>query len=283
MGASKEEYLQRGTYLIPISSLEGVQVKPKEIKCLDSTTGEELSCRVYDRKFYHLKAALFFIGADVVHKTKDIVSAENHVFVFSNASYGDLLQYIREKKRLKEMETASLFRQIVELVKNAHSCGIALRDVKLEKFVFEDTKRTVLSLHYLDDAQLMDPSGLLSGRCACLNYVCPEMLQPGNYSGKAADLWSLGVILYTLLVGQYPFFDSSTQRLFFKVRSGYYQVPEYVSELARSLIHCLLTYGPASRMPARDVLDHPWFKHASDDSLVGSGPNRTNQDQIVPS
>lgn len=146
--------------------------------------------------------------------------------------------------------------------------------------------RTTLSLHYLDDAQLMEPSGLLADRHGCPAYVCPEMLQPGSYSAEAADLWSLGVILYTLLVGHYPFFDSSTQNLFSKVRSGCYQVPEHVSELARSLISSLLAYEPGSRVSASEILEHPWFKDASDDTFLVALSNNASllhlKDQTVP-
>ena len=123
----------------------------------------------------------------------------------------------------------------------------------------------------------MDSSGQLSERHGCPAYVCPEMLQPGNYSGKAADLWSLGVILYTLLVGRYPFFDSSPQRLFSKVRSGYYEVPENISPLARSLISSLLAHEPHKRVLTEVILEHPWFTHASDQEMF----LRTH-DQTVP-
>lgn len=132
----------------------------------------------------------------------------------------------------------------------------------------------------------MDASGLLADRHGCPAYVCPEMLQPGSYSGRAADLWSLGVILYTLLVGHYPFFDISTQNLFSKVRGGYYQVPDHVSELARSVIGSLLAYDPSSRVPAWAILTHPWFTLVTEESftpvLTHSVGHPHYKDQTVP-
>ena len=134
-----------GKYLVPLS-LRDSEPSPHPLTsqaCLDSTTGEELSCRVYDLKWFQSKAALFSIGSGVagVHKTRDVLFTNNRAFIFSDKHYGDLHQYLQEKKKLKEVEAASLFSQIVDLVREAHSCGIALRDIKLKKFVFVDARR----------------------------------------------------------------------------------------------------------------------------------------------
>lgn len=134
----QEPVVPVGKYLIPLSALEG---EPTSSTCLDGATGEELSCRVYDRRFFQSKAALFSAGVRGVHGTREVLLTDSHAFVFSNLSYGDLHQYLREKKKLKEKEAASLFSQIVGLVREAHSRGIALRDIKLKKFVFEDVSR----------------------------------------------------------------------------------------------------------------------------------------------
>ena len=143
-------------------------------------------------------------------------------------------------------------------------------------------------MQHLDDAQVMPSSGQLADRHGCPAYVSPEMLQSGSYSGHAADLWSLGVILYTLLVGHYPFFDSSPLHLFSKVRSGYYHVPDNVSVLVRSLISSLLAYEPGRRVSAWSVLEHPWFKHTVDVNFTAIPPIASSSsyfhhdDQTVP-
>ena len=137
---------------------------------------------------------------------------------------------------------------------------------------------TTLRLHTLDDAHLHNGSDILTDRHGCPAYICPEMLLPGSYSGQAADLWSLGVILYTLLVGHYPFFDTNPQMLFTKIRSGNYGVPEGVSRLGRNVISSLLAYDPARRVPAEILLHHPWFEKATDEPLLPA----PLADQTVP-
>ena len=139
---------------------------------------------------------------------------------------------------------------------------------------------TTLKLQNLEDAQFLEEGGQLMERHGCPAYVCPEMLQPGSYSGKAADIWSLGVIMYTLLVGHYPFFDTNPQTLFSKIRSGYYHIPDHVSYLARTLIGSLLAYDPHKRVSASAVLEHPWFSRAYDEPMPLPSPKQL--DQTVP-
>ncbi len=127
-----------GKYLVPLSSLEGETVSGN---CLDTSCGEQLSCRVYDSRVFQSKADLFFAGTQGVHPIKDVFITGARAFVFSDLTYGDLHQYLRDKKKLTEVQAVPLFRQIVGLIRDAHSAKIALRDIKLKKFVFEDPNR----------------------------------------------------------------------------------------------------------------------------------------------
>ena len=139
--ATPEPVVSVGRYVIPTSFLDAGE--PASTLCLDSSTGEHLSCRTYDLKFFQSKTSLLSAGTGTrgVHPTKEVLLGRNRVLVISNLIYGDLHQYLRERKRLTEVQAAPLFQQIVRLVRDAHSRGIALRDIKLKKFVFEDESR----------------------------------------------------------------------------------------------------------------------------------------------
>lgn len=134
LSGTSAQFVQVGPYVVQTSLSE------KEL-CIDARTGKTLACQVYDLKTFHTKAHLFFSGLEGVHPILDVQVTEENAFVISNPTYGDLHQYLRQKRRLSETQAAPLFRQLVQLVFRAHSKGIALRDIKLKKIVFEDKQR----------------------------------------------------------------------------------------------------------------------------------------------
>lgn len=142
--------------------------------------------------------------------------------------------------------------------------------------------RTQLRLESLEDTHIIKgEDDALSDKHGCPAYVSPEILNTtGTYSGKAADVWSLGVMLYTLLVGRYPFHDSDPGALFSRIRRGQFCIPEHVSPKARCLIRSLLRREPSERLTAPEILLHPWFESVLE---PGYGDSETGTaDQIVP-
>ena len=104
----------------------------------------------------------------------------------------------------------------------------------------------------------------MTDKHGCPAYVSPEiLLSTHGYSGRAADVWSLGVVLYTMLVGQYPFHDSDASVLFGKIRRAHYTLPDGVSAQARCLIRSLLRTEPNDRLAIDDVVRHPWFAYST--------------------
>ena len=237
-------------YVVNLSTKEA-QYHPS----VDTRSGQHLHCKIYKRQVFESFSPLFYRGIDGVRSALDVVKDEKleNVYVFYKISFGDLYDFWKERKRLSEGFAVCIFRQIVTLVKDAHENSVILRNINLKKFVFEDGEQTRLVLRDLDDAHLQEGGDKMTGsHTCCPPYISPEMLQGGSYSGKAADLWSLGVILYTLLVGHYPFFDTYPQNLFSKIRSGYYPMPENASLLAKSVITSLLVYDPSGRVHQMD-------------------------------
>ena len=118
-------------------------------------------------------------------------------------------------------------------------------------------------LEGLEDACVLDDDAddRLADKHGCPAYVSPEILHSSQfYSGKAADVWGLGVMLYTMLIGRYPFHDTEPSALFSKIRRGHFSIPDSTSSRAKCLIRCLLRREPELRLTAEQILGHPWFK-----------------------
>jgi tribbles-like protein len=251
-----------GSYLLveKLSSAPTVDV----YRALHIGTHEEFVCKAFPvAKYRDILSPYWQCGphphiADIV----EIIVGASRAYVLFRRSHEDLHSYIRRKRRLREAEAAQLFAQIVSAIKRCHRRGVVLGDLKLRKFVFVDQQRTQLVLEGLEDAFLLDDAAddRLTEKHGCPAYVSPEILSPApGYSGRAADAWSLGVVLYTMLFGQYPFHDTVAAQLFGKIRRGRYTVPETVSGPARCLVRSLLRTEPSERLSVVEARGHPWL------------------------
>ncbi|XP_051519037.1 tribbles homolog 1 [Myxocyprinus asiaticus] len=265
--------------LVPLTDRPGVH------SALDMDTGEELVCKVFDMGQYQEKIRAYSMLSK--HKNiaqiKDIVLGEHKAYVFQEKDFGDMHTFVKSSKRLPEDLASKLFYQVASAVNHCHRVGIVLGDLKLRKFVFPNEKRSQLKLEGLEDCHILsgDDDSMFDTH-GCPAYVSPEVLNGGwSYSGKQADAWSLGVMLYTMLVGRYPFHDPDPATLFSKIRRGTYCLPEGLSLTARCLLRSLLRKDPSERLTAAEVLIHPWFHGNIQDT--GNAGNEVNlREQTVP-
>ena len=103
----------------------------------------------------------------------------------------------------------------------------------------------------------------LSDRHGCPAYVSPEILDlsQATHSGRAADVWSLGVLLFVMLLGRYPFYDQTPTGLFGKIREGAFWIPkeEGLTLEVRLLLRGLLRRVAAERPTAKQIARLPWL------------------------
>ncbi|KAJ8384053.1 hypothetical protein AAFF_G00211850 [Aldrovandia affinis] len=274
-----------GKYLL-LEPLEGDHV----FRAAHLHSGEDLVCKVFDiARYQESLAAYFRLSAHRnINQIVEILLGDTKAYVFFERSHGDMHSFVRACKKLREDEAARLFRQIASAVAHCHDNRLVLRDLKLRKFVFKNEDRSQVMLESLEDAcVLQGGDDSLSDKHGCPAYVSPEVLSgAGSYSGRAADVWSLGVMLYTMLVGRYPFHDLEPGSLFSKIRRGHFSLPESLTPKARCLIRSVLRRDPGQRLTSREILEHPWLAAASTDTLPpGPGYGRGERgswDQLVP-
>ncbi|XP_051270665.1 tribbles homolog 3 [Dicentrarchus labrax] len=262
-------------------------------------TKQQYTCQVLPLRGYLERLAAYNrIGHhDNICGLLDVVIGQDSVYVFLPGHHGDMHAYMRSRKRLGEEEAGHLFAQILSAVTHCHRHGVVLRDLKLRRFVFTDKHRTRLALLGLNDCVLLHGNhddDSLTDRHGCPAYVSPELLTngKGSYSGRAADIWSLGVSLYTMLIGRYPFQDTQPAALFAKIRRGAFSLPDWLSPQAKCLIGCMLRKSPAERLEASELLMHPWLTnpytphrnthktHQSSQKTLQS--KQEDDDQVVP-
>ncbi|GFO01860.1 tribbles-like protein 2 [Plakobranchus ocellatus] len=286
-GALHEKFTHIGKYVVH-------QVNSSQDTCtaVNIVTGDEFRCKVLPLSSYRqeLSPYLAIDGHPHVVGIWEIILDQSHAYVFFQRGFGDLHSYVREKKRLRQEEARELARQVVDAVQHCHESGLVLRDLKLRKFVFKNAERTELRLDGLEDAVVLDDddqrADTLTDKYGCPAYVSPEILcaRAGGYSGRRADLWSLGVMIYTMLVGRYPFHDRDPVMLFGKIRRGAYKIPDSVPARARCLIKNLLCQNPLERLSAEEVLEHPWFSRPllHEPATRPSHSAKSSCDQMVP-
>jgi len=136
-----------------------------------------------------------------------------HCIAMEYCSNGDLLEHLNRTKerKLKEGEARRLFKQMLLAVSFVHDQNVCHRDIKLENLLLD--KDLNLKLADFGFAAIFDPSGnsLLADRCGTLPYAAPELLWGNHYVGPELDVWSMGVVLFVLCTGCFPFGKSSSK------------------------------------------------------------------------
>jgi len=242
------------------------EVNPATCLCTATHTDSQIdyTCRVVDtRKYQDVVAPYYFLPFhQSINQIKETIVGDKVSYIVFNHSHIDLHNYVRSKRRLKEDEASRLFNQILQTVAHCHRHGVVLRDLKLRKFVFNNKECTELKLETLDGCAILKDSSsdILHDKHGCPAYVSPEILESSDgYPAKSAEVWSLGVILYTLLCGKYPFHDPEPSLLFAKIKHGHFNIPSHVSGKARCLLRAMLRKEPSERLTCEELLDHPWF------------------------
>jgi len=102
---------------------------------------------------------------------------------------------------------------------------------------------------------------LLNFFCGTPSYMPPEIVQKKEYTGFPADIWSLGILMFTLLCGAFPFRATNEKDLYSKIIKGVYSFPEHVSSSACDLIRRILGLDPSTRPSADSILRDVWFNN----------------------
>jgi serine/threonine protein kinase len=95
--------------------------------------------------------------------------------------------------------------------------------------------------------------------CGSANYAAPEIVSGQKYAGTEVDVWSLGVLLFTLLAGSLPFDEASMPLLISKIKEARFRIPYHFTAQAADLIKRMIVVNPLHRLSITEILRHPWI------------------------
>jgi len=175
---------------------------------------------------------------------------------------GELLEAMTKSGRLSEVTASHLLGQILSSTAYMHAKCVSHRDLKPENFVLSTAvgiECAHLKMIDFGTAKRFD-LGPMTTRICTVDYVAPEVLKHGSitYTEKV-DVWSTGVILFGMLTAALPFASEDTMSTMKLIKKAKYNIPEYLSKGAMSLLEGLMCLKVADRLCAASALDHPWL------------------------
>eukprot|EP00800_Vazella_pourtalesii_P022538 TRINITY_DN8868_c0_g1_i2.p1 TRINITY_DN8868_c0_g1~~TRINITY_DN8868_c0_g1_i2.p1 ORF type:complete len:301 (+),score=53.05 TRINITY_DN8868_c0_g1_i2:165-1067(+) len=193
-------------------------------------------------------------------RTHEIIQTEVQVFiVMEMAIGGNLCDYIAKKKYLQEYVVRRLFSEMTGALKYLHNKLIYHRDLKSENVLLDGNVRAKLA-DFGFSRKANSSKQKLETYCGSLLFAAPEIIRNKPYEGATSDIWSLGIILYSMLIGTLPFSEEKICQIDGENISELTRFPRWprVSPVAENLIRQLLVYIPEARLKLSEIEDYEW-------------------------
>ncbi|KAJ3083693.1 hypothetical protein HDU99_007190, partial [Rhizoclosmatium hyalinum] len=197
----------------------------------------------------------------------EVIETEAYIaIVMELAKGGELFEHILAKRSLGEQETRKLFAQIISAVGYIHSLGIVHRDLKLENILLDENQDVVL-IDFGFANKTRGPNVMMRTSCGSPCYAAPELVTSDGYIGEKADLWSCGVILFSMIAGYLPWDDDpnnpegdNINMLYNYIMNTPLDYPDHVPYECRLLINRILEPNPDKRADIDEIINHVWLK-----------------------
>lgn len=202
----------------------------------------------------------YIVRLEEVFKDKD-----NLFIVMEFVPGGELASALKKLHRLHEAIARKITMCLLEALQYLHEQGIVHRDIKPANCLLTADGMAVKIADF-GFAVMVGPTSCLTESCGTPAYIAPEVFLGENY-GKAVDLWALGVMIYLMLTGEYPFVETERESLAEAVCRGRYSTSGKVwdSEIsagAKDFLSKLLNTDPSKRWTAMQCLNHNWIRVA---------------------
>ncbi|KAM6969026.1 ribosomal protein S6 kinase alpha-1 isoform 3-T3 [Tautogolabrus adspersus] len=242
-------------------------------RCVHKATNTEYAVKMIDKTSTdpaeEIEILLRYGQHPNIITLKDVYDNNKQVFLVTELMRGgELLDRILKQKSFSEREASAVLHTITKTVDYLHSQGVVHRDLKPSNILYVDDSGNPDSIRICDFGfakQLRANNGLLMTPCYTANFVAPEVLKRQGYD-EGCDIWSLGVLLYTMLAGFTPFAngpEDTPNEILNRIGNGHFSLTggnwDPVSDSAKDLVSKMLHVDPHQRLTAQQVLKHPWI------------------------
>ncbi|XP_049707560.1 serine/threonine-protein kinase MARK2 isoform X5 [Helicoverpa armigera] len=236
-------------------------------------TGKEVAIKIIDKtqlnpgslqKLFREVRIMKMLDHPNIVKLFQVIETEKTLYlVMEYASGGEVFDYLVLHGRMKEKEARAKFRQIVSAVQYCHQKRIIHRDLKAENLLLDGEMN--IKIADFGFSNEFTPGAKLDTFCGSPPYAAPELFQGKKYDGPEVDVWSLGVILYTLVSGSLPFDGSTLRELRERVLRGKYRIPFYMSTDCENLLKKFLVLNPCKRASLESIMRDKWMNTGYED------------------
>uniref|UniRef100_K7FXT3 Serine/threonine-protein kinase MARK1 n=1 Tax=Pelodiscus sinensis TaxID=13735 RepID=K7FXT3_PELSI len=263
--STNEEHPHIGNYRLLKTIGKGNFAKVKLARHV--LTGREVAVKIIDKtqlnptslqKLFREVRIMKILNHPSIVKLFEVIETEKTLYlVMEYASGGEVFDYLVAHGRMKEKEARAKFRQIVSAVQYCHQKCIVHRDLKAENLLLDaDMNIKIADFGFSNEFTI---GNKLDTFCGSPPYAAPELFQGKKYDGPEVDVWSLGVILYTLVSGSLPFDGQNLKELRERVLRGKYRIPFYMSTDCENLLKKLLVLNPVKRGSLEQIMKDRWM------------------------
>uniref|UniRef100_A0A8D0QB76 Ribosomal protein S6 kinase A6 n=1 Tax=Sus scrofa TaxID=9823 RepID=A0A8D0QB76_PIG len=262
-------------------------------RCIHSATSMEFAVKIIDKSkrdpSEEIEILMHYGQHPNIITLKDVYDDGRYVYLVTDLMKGgELLDRILKQKCFSEREASDVLFIITKTVDYLHCQGVVHRDLKPSNILYMDESANADSIKICDFGfakQLRGENGLLLTPCYTANFVAPEVLMQQGYDA-ACDIWSLGVLFYTMLAGYTPFANGpndTPEEILLRIGNGKFSLSggnwDSISDGAKDLLSHMLHMDPQQRYTTEQVLKHSWITHR--DQLPNDQPNRNDTSQAV--
>nr|BAN37833.1 protein kinase 2, putative [Entamoeba histolytica] len=215
----------------------------KERKQVDHTKAEKNVLMQLHHPFI-VKLYYAFQTTDKLYMVMDFVNG------------GELFYHLKNENCFSEERAKFYAAEIATVLIHIHSLGIIYRDLKPENILLDNTGNIVITDFGL--SKQLAAGEETQTFCGTPDYLAPEILK-GVGHGPGVDWWSLGILIYEMIVGIPPFYDDDVSLMYQKILKSQPHFPRNISYDAKSVIMGLLEKDPAERLGGEDVIHMAWF------------------------